>query len=196
VHHIVVSEILVTVDALHALSQLSSEPLGRRQVEIADRIVIAKLDEAKASDLGKLLATLAVLNPGAEMSGSIKGTASQFPSFSRAEAGDLVDLWANADLPQIFPSKLVISEKVDWTAFCVWLSARGHDVLRVKGVVTTPAGRLLVQTVRKIVQSPEILPEQTDGQARDDNTIVVIGRGYRAEELVRSLDHFASRRRN
>lgn len=60
--------------------------------------------------------------------------------------------------------------------------------MRVKGVVRTPAGRLLVQTVRKIVQSPEILPEQ---ESREDNTIVVIGRGYREEDLARSLRYFA-----
>jgi hypothetical protein len=60
--------------------------------------------------------------------------------------------------------------------------------LRVKGVVRTPAGRLLVQSVRKIVQPPEILPEQP---SREDNTIAVIGRGYRAHDLAKSLRYFA-----
>jgi G3E family GTPase len=84
---------------------------------------------------------------------------------------------------------------VDWTAFTVWLSAllhaRGDDVVRVKGVVRTPAGRLLLQTVRKVVQSPEILPEQAEEHGREDDTIVVIGRGYTAEELKCSLRKFA-----
>lgn len=197
VHHIIVSEILVTVDALHALSQLRREPLGRRQIEIADCMMITKLDEAHESDLAKLLATLRLLNPGAEMLGAVKGTETALPAFDHAEPEDLGALLADADLPPIFPSKLVIGDTIDWTAFVVWLSAllhaRGDDVLRVKGVVQTSAGRLLVQTVRKIVQSPEILPEQNDGQPREDNTIVVIGRGYRAEDLVRSLDYFAER---
>ena len=76
--------------------------------------------------------------------------------------------------------------------FSVWLSAllhaRGDDVLRVKGVARTPAGRLLLQSVRKVVQSPEILPDQND---RLDNVVVVIGRGYCAEDLRRSLQYFA-----
>ena len=38
----------------------------------------------------------------------------------------------------------------------------GDDLVRVKGVIRTPAGRLLLQTVRKVVQSPEILPETGD----------------------------------
>jgi G3E family GTPase len=196
VHHIIVSEILVTVDALHAFSQLRGEPLGRRQIEIADCLMITKLDEAQETDLARLLATLRVLNPGAEMIGAVKGIETHLPAFDHGEPEDLAEFLADADLPPIFPCKLVIDETVDWTAFSVWLSAllhaRGNDVMRVKGVVQTPAGRLLVQTVRKIVQSPEILPEQTEGQAREDNTVVVIGRGYRAEDLARSLHYFAA----
>jgi G3E family GTPase len=200
VHHILVSEILVTVDALHALSQLRSEPLGRRQIEIADCLMITKLDEAAEADLAKLLATLRILNPGAEMFGAVKGTETALPSFDHAEPENLVELLAAADLPPIFPSKLTIDDTIDWTAFSVWLSAllhaRGNEVVRVKGVVKTPAGRLLIQAVRKIVQSPEILPEQDDGQLREDNTIVVIGRGYRAEDLKRSLHYFAGHLRS
>ena len=56
----------------------------------------------------------------------------------------------------------------------------------------TPAGRLLLQSVRKVVQSPEILPEQDE--AREDDMIVVIGRGYRGDDLRRSLAHFAGAR--
>jgi hypothetical protein len=35
------------------------------------------------------------------------------------------------------------------------------------------------------------LPEQDVADGREDDTIVVIGRGYRAEDLRRSLRHFA-----
>ncbi len=61
-------------------------------------------------------------------------------------------------------------------------------------MVRTAAGRLLLQSVRKTVQSPEVLPPIEDDPTREDNTIVVIGRGYRGEDLKRSLDHFAGRR--
>ena len=63
--------------------------------------------------------------------------------------------------------------------------------MRVKGVVRTPAGRLLLQSVRKVVQSPEVLPPQED---REDNTVVVIGRGYQSADLCRSLERFAGLR--
>jgi G3E family GTPase len=195
VNQIIVSEILVTIDGLHALSQLRSEPLGRRQVEIADCFMITKLDGANDGETAKLLATLHAINPGAAMFGSIKGSETPLPSFEGIEPEDIAVLSDDPDRPPIFPAKIHIDEAIDWTAFSVWLSAllyaRGDDIVRVKGVVRTPAGRLLVQTVRKIVQSPEILPEQDDRSDREDGAIVVIGRGYEADDLTRSLRYFA-----
>ena len=195
VHHIVVSEIVVAVDALHALAQLRSELLGRRQIEAADRLIITKLDEAEEGALARLVATLKTLNPGAAISGAIKGSDAALPTVDGAEPESLPELEGTASLPPIFPTRLTVDDTIDWTAFSVWLSAllhaRGDDVLRVKGVVRTPAGRLLLQSVRKIAQSPEILPEQAGDPERQDNTIVVIGRGYRAEDLQRSLAYFA-----
>jgi G3E family GTPase len=199
VHHIVVSEIIVAVDALHALTQLRTEPLGRRQVEVADRLIVTKVDEAGEGVLARLLATLRAINPGASISAAVKGSASALPDYSGAEPENLPDLSGGEGLPPIFPTRLMLDETIDWTAFSVWLSAllhaRGDDVLRVKGVVTTPAGRLLLQSVRKIVQSPEILPEQENDLDREDDTIVVIGRGYRPDDLRRSLGYFAGVRR-
>jgi G3E family GTPase len=198
VHHIVVSEIVVAVDALHALTQLRSEPLGRRQVEIADRLIVTKVDEAEEGALTRLLATLQQINPGAAISGAIKGSETALPPWDDAEPELLPDLSGEAERPPIFPTRLTIDDTIDWTAFSVWLSAllhaRGDDVLRVKGVVRTPAGRLLVQSVRKIVQSPEIVPEQLDDASREDNTIVVIGRGYHGDDLRKSLRYFAGQR--
>lgn len=195
VHHIVVSEVIVAADALHALAQLRSEPLGRRQIEIADRLIVTKVDEADEDALKRLIATLRSLNPGAAISGAVKGEDAPLPDAGDAEPEALPDLAGEAEKPAIFPARLVLDESIDWTAFSVWLSAllhaRGDDVVRVKGVVRTPAGRLLLQSVRRIVQSPEILPEQGE---REDNTIVVIGRGYREEDLRRSLAYFAGTR--
>lgn len=198
VHHILVTDVIVTVDALHGLAQLQSEPLGRKQIEIADRLILTKLDAAEPEALAQLRATLAVLNPGAKEAGAIKGTETALaPLDPIVQAVSLPPLEGHADAGPIFPTTLTIDESIDWTAFTVWLSAllhaRGNDVMRVKGVVRTPAGRLLLQTVRKIVQSPEILPDQAGDQTpRQDGTIVIIGRGYRADDLRRSLRHFAS----
>jgi G3E family GTPase len=195
VHHIVVSEVLVTVDALHALAQLQGERLSRRQIESADCFMVTKLDEADDASLMKLLATLQFLNPGAAAFGSVKGSEAPLPDFTDVEPEILAVFSAGEEQDPSFPARIAIDETIDWTAFSVWLSAlfhaRGDNVVRVKGVVRTPAGRLLVQTVRKIVQSPEILPEQDDRPDREDNIVVVIGRGYKADALTKSLRYFA-----
>jgi G3E family GTPase len=196
VYHIVVGEIIVIVDALHAVAQLRSEPLGRKQIEMADQLIVTKVDAAEQGDLQHLLATLKSLNPAATLSGAVQGVATLLPDFAGVEAEILPDLDGALPKEPIVPTRLYIDDTIDWTSFTVWLSAllhaRGDDIVRVKGVVRTPAGRLLLQTVRKIVQSPEILPEQ--GDAREDNMIVVIGRGYTPDQLKRSLDYFARTR--
>jgi G3E family GTPase len=191
VYHIVIREIIVTVDALYGLTQLRNEPLSRRQIETADRLVITKVDEVGQGALKRFLATLKQINPSAAIVGTVKGSETALPAFDDTQAEILPILSGEAGKPPIFPTPLVLDETVDWAGFSVWLSAllhaRGDDVLRVKGVVRTPAGRLLLQGVRRTMQSPEILPEQLD---REDNTIVVIGRGYRSKDLMKSLRRF------
>ena len=195
VHHIVLAQIIVAVDGLHGLSQLRRENLGRKQTELADQLIITKIDEASDCEIKTLLATLKQLNPGAALSGANKGSPAALPNYSDAVAETLPPLIGEVERPTIFPTVIDIGFDIDWTALTVWLSAllhaRGDDVLRVKGVIRTPAGRLLLQSVRKVMQSPEILPEQLDG-LREDNKLVVIGSGYVAGDLVRSLTRFAS----
>ena len=82
----------------------------------------------------------------------------------------------------------------DWPALTVWLSAlihaRGDDIVRIKGIVRTPRGRILLQSVRKVVQSPEILGDEPAAAENRDGLLVLIGRRFTAGELVRSLNAF------
>jgi G3E family GTPase len=196
VNHILIGETLVAVDALHALAQLASEPLGRRQVGAADQLILTKIDACAPNDLAALQATLAVLNPGAAISAAVLGETVALPPVpSGTEAAALPPLPEEDERGPILPTQIDVDPSLDWSAFALWLSAllhaRGDDLVRVKGVLRTPAGRLLLQTVRKVVQSPEILPETPDpGQ---DNRIVFIGRGYDPKDLTRSLYHFLGR---
>jgi G3E family GTPase len=195
--HVVVSEIVVTVDGLYGLRHLKEEPLGRRQVELADRLVIAKADAAEPETLRKLAATLAAVNPGAKISGAAKGEPVALPDFTGVSPEPLADpQWVAGEIKA---QRIELGEDIDWPAFSVWLSAllhaRGDDILRVKGVVDTPAGRLLLQSVRKTMQSPEILPPRDKFETGEDNSIVFIGRGFTASQLERSLRHFAGGRK-
>lgn|GEM_PF-308784 len=192
-HHIVVGEIVVTVDALHGLAQLRDEDLGRRQIEAADRLVVTKVDAAEPEPLRRLIATLRVLNPGAALAGSVMGSPADLPDASGAEP-EALPLPGAETAPPIGASTLDLGETPDWPALTVWLSAlihaRGDDILRIKGIVRTPRGRLLLQSVRKVVQSPEILPDKPGAADGRDGSLVLIGRRFTADALTQSLRAF------
>lgn len=192
VHHIRLAGVVVAVDALHGLAHLVADPLGRRQVEAADHIVITKTDAAAPAVLADLLATLHALAPAARISGAAHGSACALPAPGTAQPLP----GGGAVLAPLFPTALTLDADRDWPAFAVWLSAllhaRGDDVVRVKGVLGTPAGRLLVQAVRRVVAAPEVLPDAPGSVHPTDNTVVVIGRGYTADNLRRSFARFRS----
>lgn len=196
VNHIRIEETLVAVDALHALAQLGTEPLGRRQIAAADRLILTKTDAADPLALARLRATLARLNPAAPVTAAVLGEDRPLPPLDAAtEPAPLPPIAEDARGP-ITPTQIEVPRDLDWSAFALWLSAllhaRGDDLVRVKGVLRTPAGRLLIQTVRKVVQSPEILPENgsQSGDTRADDVVVFIGRGYNPPDLARSLRRF------
>ena len=189
---IVVAEIVVIVDAVNARDQVPQESLSRKQIEAADRLVLTKTDVAQADDIARLRATLARIAPGASQFGALFGSDVTLPDYDmKAAPYSLAD---QSEVP-IHASRLELRPDADWTAFTVWLSAllyaRGDQIVRVKGVVQTPAGRLLVQAVRKSVQSPEILPE-SETDTPTDNSIAVIGRGFTQEQLRASLAQFSA----
>ena len=199
VNHIVVEQTIVVVDALHGLAQLQTEPLGRRQIGAADQLILSKVDAGDPASLTLLRATLRALTPHARQSAAVLGAAQPLPDLAPdAQAQALPPLTDEDRRGEIFPTRLKIDDSIDWSAFALWLSAllhaRGDDLVRVKGVIQTPAGRLLLQTVRKIVQSPEILPPQDTPS--EDGTIVFIGRGFHPEDLQKSLRRFAGLKTN
>ncbi|MCB5409468.1 CobW family GTP-binding protein [Pseudogemmobacter faecipullorum] len=184
--HLRITTTLVLIDALHGLAQLSAEPLARAQAEAADRLILTKAMRAEPGAAGDLLATLRLLNPAADISGAELGLAVALP-----EPGTARLLAGPERQAPIRPWRLDVGAEGAWVALSTWLSAllaaRGEDVVRVKGVVRTPAGRLLLQSVRRVVQPPEILPEtELAGPAPEEGVIVLIGRNFDAAMLERS----------
>ena len=177
-------------------AQLRAEPLGRRQIETADGWWSPR---SMPTDPMALPGCCATLRPAQsrQRRSRRRPMAARPPCrrCRRRKPRTCPICRARPASRRSSQSRIALGDDVDWTAFTVWLSAllhaRGDDVMRVKGVVRTPAGRLLLQSVRKMVQRPEILPEQDD---REDDMIVVIGRGYEERDLRRSLDYFVGKR--
>jgi len=202
--HIILEEIIVVVDALHGLDQLRTEPLSRRQIEAADQILITKTDNCDEQTLETLLATLRQVNPASEHRASVFGVEKTLPDASSAQPAQLPKLDDLTDEP-LLSCSLNLDEfgtnGNSWVSFSVWLSAmlhtHGSQMGRVKGVVRTPGGRLLLQSVRKVMQAPEILPDLPESaEPSSDNTIVLIGRGMNQERIHKSLHHVITKAAN
>jgi G3E family GTPase len=194
---LVVADVIVLVDALNGAAQLAEEELSRRQVEAAERIIVTKPRDVPLEALARLTRTLRRLNPAAALEAAELGTPEGLPVDEEAEPYDLPET-ASMSAEPIRPYRLRLAGEAGWAGVSVWLSAllaaRGDDIVRVKGVVTSPDGRLLLQSVRRIVQAPEILPtpEKDAGPGPEDDVIVLIGRGMDEERLARSWRTFVA----
>lgn len=187
--HLRLDGILVAVDAVHALAQLAEDPLIHRQIAVADRLILTKVDVASPADLWRLQVGLRQRNPAATIEGCQHGVTVALPP----PPSDLsTPLPASPDTPDPgVAATLQLPVDLDWAEVMVWLSgllhARGDRVVRVKGVIRSAAGRLLVQSVRGVVEPPELLPPQP---GHGDGRLVLLGRGFTEATLLQSLRGF------
>lgn len=190
---------IVLMDANLGAEQLQTEPLARVQIETATRVILTKPDAVSPDALARLIATLRQIIPGAELSLAERGVPRTLPDVGLEVLP--LPLPALAQGTPILAHRLAIGAEGDWTALSTWLSAllvaRGEDVIRVKGVVRAPAGRLLLQSVRRTMQAPEILPDDDggfSGPSPQEGVIVLIGRNLEADLLARSWERFGGGR--
>ncbi|QEC50619.1 GTP-binding protein [Baekduia soli] len=195
VSNLVLDEIVVTVDAVHGADQLEAEPLAVAQAACADRIVITKADAAGTDDVARLAGRLAALAPRARLEAAVLGEAVALPE-PVAPAGPAAAAAApaaGATAPAVpVAVTLTPGPETGWPELAVWLSAllhhHGDRILRVKGLVRTEAGRMVLQAVGPSVQRPELARPGADG----DDGLVLIGRDLDAALLARSLRAFAA----
>ncbi|MDE3239054.1 MAG: GTP-binding protein [Paracoccaceae bacterium] len=185
---------IVLVDALHACELLQSEALAWCQVEVADEIIITKAIDVPVLERSRVAATLRQISPSSQISFADFGVAADLSTDPLALPYPIIA--RSAQEGQIRPYRLNVSGAGGWVSLSAWLSAvleaRGDSIVRVKGVVRTPAGRLLLQSVRREVQPPEILPESKigGGTVPDDDLIVLIGRNIDQQRLEASWRRF------
>lgn len=184
VRHFRLTGTTVLVDAVNGAAEFAAGSLAIRQIRAATALILTKTDAAPPVATARLTATLAVLNPLVTLSAAVAGVATPLP-----------DLVADA-LPlgqatrAVTAITLPIPKGADWASLSLWLSAllhaHGDRLIRLKGVVQTPAGRLLIQTVRRTVQPPEMLPTDLG----TDNMLAVIGESPDVNALQASLTRF------
>jgi G3E family GTPase len=186
-----VTEVVVIVDAVNGLELLRDDELARRQIACADCLIVAKTDAVESHDVVRLLNALKNLNPAAACFGAVRGVETPLPDVDGGDFREERTRPSGQGAGPVVASEIRLGDTT-WPVFAVWLSAllhaHGNELLRIKGVVLAPTGRLLIQAVRRHVQPPETLPGPID---EADGTLVVFGRGCSSKILQGSLDAFA-----
>ena len=202
--------LVAVVDAVAGAGNLEAMPEARRQVALADRIVLTKCDLADAAARGALVARIAALSPaalaiadhGAIEPGFLLDEAG-FPldgaGFLRDEAGFLrdeagpgqrsFDLGAVVHSHGLDSFSLVFDEPVAWAGFeqamAVLMALRGPDLLRVKGILAVAEcrGPVVVHAVQHVAHPPVELEDWPDGDHR--SRLVFVTRGLAREPVAR-----------
>lgn len=183
VHHIRPTGTTVLVDAQNGFA-VPIPALALSQMRAAQSLILTKVEGLRPARLAELAETLRAMNPLADVSAASHGVATDLPDLTARP------LTLTAETHPMRTCTLILPDNADWPALSLWLSGilhrHGDHILRVKGVVRSPAGRLLIQSVRRTVQPPEMLPEGLGA----DNQLAVIGQGFDPDALSRSLARF------
>ena len=202
--------IVTTVDALHGPQQLDRQPEARRQVAMADRILLTKTDLANPEQIEQTSARIAALNPTAPLRRIVAGN---------VDAADVFDLGpdtaaSDARMAQwlrpletdphhghrhgpfrhsddIASIVLRYDRPIVWSRLQLWLdsvlSLRGDGILRLKGLVQLEGESqpIVLQGVHHVLHPPTYLQRPLQAQAATQ--IVLITRGLPAAGLRASF---------
>ncbi|HME20739.1 MAG TPA: GTP-binding protein [Acetobacteraceae bacterium] len=198
--------IVTTVDALHGALQLDRQPEARRQVAMADRILLTKTDLASPEQIADTEARIHALNATAPLRHVVAGAVDAADVFDLGPDSLRLEAWlrpldanghhGHQHLPfrhgDAIDSVVLRHERpIEWASLQRWLesvlSLRGDAVLRLKGVVwlqgeTRP---IVLQGVHHVLHPLVYLdrPVQPEGATR----IVLITRGLSAAGLRASF---------
>jgi G3E family GTPase len=194
--------IVTTVDALHGALQLERQPEARRQVTMADRILLTKTDLATVAQIDDTAARIATLNPTARVRRITSGAAEPSDVFDLGPDEGRLEQWlrpldgtghhhiAFRHGEQIASVVLRHDRPIAWPALRHWLesilSLRGDSILRLKGIVwlRDKERPIILQGVHHVLHPP--VPLDRPAQ-RNATRIVLITRGLSAKGLRASF---------
>ncbi len=182
--------VLAVVDAVNGEVALNDAPESRKQVILADRLVISKTDLATPAAVERLTARLQKLNPRAAIDIARDGaldpnrivepaTGERSAFVAEAEHGDGISSFV-----------IVQQEPIDWPTFArvmeTLIALRGPDLLRAKGILDVKGcrGPVVVQYVQHLAHPPVEREKWPD--ANRGSRLVFITRDI-AERDVRTL---------
>ena len=182
--------VLTVVDAVNGETALDDAAEARKQVILADRLVISKTDLAPPATVERLTQRLQSLNPRATIDIAVKGALDPRRVIEPA-AGERSGFVAEAAHSDGIASFVIEQQTpIEWLAFArameTLIGLRGADLLRVKGILNVAGcrGPVVVQYVQHLAHPPVELESWPD-QNRNSRA-VFITRNI-AERDVRTL---------
>jgi G3E family GTPase len=181
---------LAVVDAVNGQAVLKDAAEARKQVILADRLIVSKSDIAAAADLDALKVRLQKLNPRAGIDVAVGGALdpARFIAPASAERSGFIAEAEHSD--GIVSFVLERQQPVEWPAFSrameTLIALRGADLLRVKGILNVAGcrGPVVVQYVQHLAHPPVELQSWPD--LNRDSRVVFITRNIR-ETQIRDL---------
>ena len=178
--------IIATIDAVNAPAWLAQHWEARKQVAIADRLLITKAEIVAADAAEELTGSLRRLNPAAPIHRVLQGDiepgllfgASAIDSVHRSDrfaewlGDDAVADPDHAHYHEVQSVCLTADTPLEWARFHDWLGglrmAFGEKLLRVKGVLNIIGedGPIIVHGVQHIFHPPVGLPRWPEGDRR------------------------------
>jgi len=206
-HFCALAGVLTTVDAVNAARQLDEHPEARKQVALADRLLVTKTDLDPAA-LARLEPRLRALNGVATIAPVVAGDARADEVLPRTipDLGDRVRRWLRFEPPHDAhpdPNRhgehvqalcLEPAAPLDWLRLQAWLQALrrefGDRLLRAKAVVALADEPLpvVLHGVHHVFHPPVTLPRWPD-EARGSK-LVFIFRDAPLDEIRESFERF------
>jgi len=199
--------IVTVVDAVHAMGQLDQHEEARRQLAMADRIVLSKTD--LADDISALRARIGAINPGARLLVAVRGAVDpalllDCGLFDLTGKPAEIAAWINeaafaGDTPRHDPSIhsfcLTYSEPLHWqgigTCLEMLIGTRGESLLRVKGILNLVGQDrpVAIHGIQHLFHEPTLLPAWPEGDPRTSR-IVFITKDLSRETVAHGLEAF------
>jgi G3E family GTPase len=185
-----VEAVVTVVDAETGGETLSWSAEARKQVILADRLVVTKTDIAGEGAADALSSQLRALNPGAEILEAINGELD--PSRLTEPASDQRNTFVAEAAHSDGIGSFVITQDqpIPWPPFAkamdTLMALRGPDLLRVKGFLAVEGcqGPVVVQFVQHLAHPPVELTAWPDGNRK--SRLVFITKNI-SEQQVRDL---------
>lgn len=193
--HVMLRSVVTVVDAVAGIRNIAEQPEARRQISIADTVVVTKLDMRNAQKFEEIVAAVRTISPDAAIIDALDSAFDAAAALSGHHAVSVSKSLSRTSVPishreEISSFTLKLEEHVDWPAFTLWLSsllhAHGDRILRVKGLLQTSSAQTLlaIHGVQHVMHPPTHLPADP---RESGSFLVFITRGMERDVIARSL---------